>query len=120
MLKELFSKHGIPETIRSDNGPQFASQQFGEFTKEWNFDHNNIFPRNPRSTGQTEAAVKVAKGLLTHAKYPGQDPYLALLAYRSTPTDAHLCSPVEILYQRVIITTVPQWIRHKDPQAAAD
>ena len=25
MLKELFSEHGIPETLRSDNGPQFAN-----------------------------------------------------------------------------------------------
>ena len=69
---------------------------------------------------QAEAAVKVVKGLLTHAKYSGQDPYLALLAYRSTPIDAHLRSPAEMLYQRVIRTTVPQRIRHKDPQAAAD
>ena len=30
VLKELFSEHGIPETIRSDNGPQFASHQFAE------------------------------------------------------------------------------------------
>ena len=67
-----------------------------------------------------EAAVKVVKGLLTRAKYSGQDPYLALLAYRSTPIDAHLRSPAETLYQRVIRTTVPQRIRHKDPQAAAD
>ena len=120
VLKELFSEHGIPETIRSDNGPQFASHQFAEFTKEWNFDHTTSSPRNPRSNGQAEAAVKVVKGLLTHAKYSGQDPYLALLAYRSTLIDAHLRSPAEMLYQRVIRTTVPQRIRHKDPQAAAD
>ena len=120
VLKELFSEHGIPETIRSDNGPQFASHQFTEFAKEWNFDHTTRSPRNPRSNGQAEAAVKITKGLLTHAKYSGQDPYLALLAYRSTPIDAHLCSPAEMLYQRAIRTTVPQRIRHKDPQAAAD
>ena len=120
VLKELFSKHGIPETIRSDNGPQFASHQFTEFAKEWNFDHTTSSPRNPRSNGQAEAAVKVTKGLLTCAKYSGQDPFLALLAYRSTPIDAHLRSPAEMLYQRAIRTTVPQRIRHKDPQAAAD
>ena len=120
VLKELFSKHGIPETIQSDNGPQFASHQFAEFTKDWNFDHTTSSPRNPRSNGQAEAAVKVVKGLLTRAKYSGQDLYLALLAYMSTPIDAHLCSLAEMLYQRVIRTTVPRRIRHKDPQAAAD
>ena len=119
VLKELFSEHGIPETFRSDNGPQFASHQFAEFAKEWNFDHTTSSPMNPRSNGQAEAAVKV-EGLLTCAKYSGQDPYLALLAYRSTPIDDHLHSPAEMLYQRAIRTTVPQRIRQKDPQAAAD
>ena len=120
VLKELFSEHGIPKTIRSDNGPQFTSHQFAEFAKEWNIDHTTSSPRNPRSNGQAEAAVKVVKGLLTHAKYSRQDPYLALLAYRSTPIDAHLRSPAEMIYQRVIRTTVPQRLRHKDPPAAAD
>ena len=119
-LKELFFKYGILETIRSDNDPQFASHQFTEFAKEWNFDHTTSSPRKPRSNGKAEAAFKVAKGLLNHTKYSGQDPYLALLAYRSTPFDANLCSPAEMLYQRVIRTTVPQRIRHKDPKAAAD
>ena len=29
--KSIFSCHGIPETIVSDNGPQFSSQEFGDF-----------------------------------------------------------------------------------------
>ena len=66
---------------RSDNSPQFVSHVFAEFAKERNFDHNTSSPRNPRSNGQAEAAVKVVKGLLTRAKYSGQDPYLALLAF---------------------------------------
>ena len=66
--KEMFSEHGIPETVRSDNGPQFASHQFAKFAKEWN---TTSSPRNPRSNGQAKAAVKVTKGLLTYAKYSG-------------------------------------------------
>ena len=120
VLKELFAEHGIPEEIRSDNGPQFASHLFAEFTKDWNIKHSTSSPRNPRSNGQAESAVKIVKGLLTRAKCTRQDPYLALLAYRSTPVDSHLRSPAKMLYQRALRTTVPQRIRHKDPYAAAE
>ena len=120
VLKELFSEHGIPETLASDNGPQFANHMFAEFAKEWNFDHKTSSPRDPRSNGQAEATMKIVKGLLIKAKYSEQDPHLALLTYRSTPIDAHLQSPAEMLYQRNIHTTLPQRIHHKDPHAADD
>ena len=119
-LKDLFAEQGIPESLRTDNGPQFANALFTEFATDWKFDHNTSSPRNPRSNGQAEAAVKTVKGLLTRAKYSGQDPYLALLAYRSTPIDAHLRSPAEMLYQRTLRTTVPQRMRHTDPHAEAE
>ena len=57
-MKELFAEHGIPEIIQTDNGPQFASQLFAEFTKDWNIDHELSSPQNPRSNGQAESAVK--------------------------------------------------------------
>ena len=76
VLKELFSEHGIPETIISDNGPQFASHQFTKFTKEWIFDHTTSSPKNSRSNGQTKAAVKVTKGLLTLPNTQGRIPTL--------------------------------------------
>ena len=119
ILKELFAEHGIPEEIRSDNGPQFASHLFVEFTKDWNIKHSTSSPWNPRSNGQAESAVKIGKDLLTHIKCFGQDPYLTLSAYRSTPVDTHLWS-AEMLYQCALCTTVPQRIRHKDPHAAAE
>ena len=62
---------------------------------------------------------RLVNGLLTQSKCSGQDPHLALLAYRNTPGDAHLCSPAEMLYQSALCTTVPQFIWHKDPHAAA-
>ena len=120
VLKELFAERGIPEEIQSNNGPQFASHLFAEFTKDWNIKHSTFSPRNPRSNGQAESAVKFVKGLITHAKCSGQDPCLTLLAYRNTPVDSHLQSPAEMLYQHALCTTVPQRIRHKDPYAAAE
>ena len=36
-----------------------------------------------------QSAVKIVKGVLTRTKCSGQDPYLTLLAYRSTPVDSH-------------------------------
>ena len=29
-MKSIFSCHGLPETLRSDNGPQFSSQEMAE------------------------------------------------------------------------------------------
>ena len=78
-----------------------------EFATDWQFYHNITSPRNCRSYGQVEAAVKTITGLLTHGKCSSQDPYIAPLAYHSTPIDAHLHSPTEMLYQQVLCTTVP-------------
>ena len=107
VLKELFAKYWIPEVIQSDNVPWFASHLFAEFIKDWNIKHSTSSPRNHRSNGKAESAVKIVKGLLTHAKYSGQDPYLALLAYRSTPVDLiydHLlrCS-INMLYAQLCL-----------------
>ena len=117
VLKELFAEHSIPEVLHTDNGPQFANALFKKFATDWKFDHNTSSPMNPWSNGQAEAAMKTVKGLLTHSKCSGQDPYLALLEYHSIPINAHLHSPAEMLYQQVLCTTVPQWIRHTDPHA---
>ena len=38
-LKTVFSQHGVPETVQSDYGPQYASQEFSEFVKAYNFSH---------------------------------------------------------------------------------
>ena len=110
----------ILRCLHTDNGPQFANALFTAPATDWKFEHNTSSPRNHRSNGQAEAAMKTVKGLLTHAKCSGQDPYLALLAHCSTPIDAYFHSPAEMLYLWVLCTTVPQWIRHTNPHANAE
>ena len=57
VLKELFSTHGIPDIIASDNGPQFSSDAFCLFTTEYDFIHVTSSPKYPRVNGEVERAV---------------------------------------------------------------
>ena len=34
-MKSFFSRHGIPEEVRSDNGPQYSSAAFAKFASEY-------------------------------------------------------------------------------------
>ena len=63
-LKGIFARHGIPEQVRSDNGPQYASAEFTHFATEWGFKHVTSSPRFPQSNGEVECAVKTSKSLL--------------------------------------------------------
>ena len=36
-LKEQFSRHGIPDVLVTDNGPQYYSREFTEFSIAWEF-----------------------------------------------------------------------------------
>ena len=95
------SHHGIPEVVRSDNGPQFSALEFNQFAQEYGLRHTSS-PKYLQSNGQAERMVQTVKHLLKNSK----DPYMVLLTYRSTPlpwcgrsltelsmeTDPHECS----------------------------
>ena len=58
VLKSIFARHGIPEIVRSDNGPQFVSREFSMFASSYGFQHITSSPRFPQSNGQAERNVK--------------------------------------------------------------
>ena len=76
---------GITQKVVSDNGPQYASQDFTMFAKEYDFIHATSSPRYPQSNGLAEKTVQIAKRFLEKYRADGKDPYLALLVYRTTP-----------------------------------
>ncbi|UYV78554.1 K02A2.6-like [Cordylochernes scorpioides] len=101
--KSIFARHGIPETVVSDNGTQFgAAREFANFARQYGFTHVTSSPRFPQSNGMAEAGVKIAKLILKKI----QDPSLGLLEYRSTPLENGY-SPAELLMGRKLRTTLP-------------
>lgn len=101
-MKSIFSRYGIPEKVKSDNGPPFNSAEYLHFANEWGFEVNHSSPKYPQSNGEVERAVQTVKRLLKKEK----DKEIALLAYRSTPLSCGY-SPAELLMGRKIRTTVP-------------
>ena len=64
LLKEIFSEHGIPRVLRSDNGPQYVSAQFANFCISWGITHKTSSPHYPQSNGFAKACVKSVKHAL--------------------------------------------------------
>ena len=100
-LKRHFSRYGIPEILRSDNGPQYTSdRRFKKFEKDWNFEHVFSSPHYSQSNGKAENTVKTMKRLMTKATESGRDPWLALLEYRNTPSESMTSSPAQWMMGR--------------------
>ena len=64
LLKEMFSEHGIPKALQSDNGPQYASAQFADFYTSWGIAHKTSSLHYLQSNRFAEACVKSAKHAL--------------------------------------------------------
>ena len=80
-MSSIVARHGIPELVVSNNGPQYSSEIFKEFARNYGFGHITSNPHYSQANGEAERAVQTIKGLLKKIT----DPSLAMLGYRSTP-----------------------------------
>ncbi|KAI5751993.1 hypothetical protein M8J77_012766 [Diaphorina citri] len=105
-IKSIFARHGIPQIVVSDNGPQFSSREFQQFARTYEFQHITSSPRYPRSNGEAESAVKIMKKMLTKCLYDNTDPYIGMLNLRNTPKNFGP-SPAQLLFSRVLNSKIP-------------
>lgn len=107
LLKIMFSEHGIPAQVFTDQGTQFTSAEFKHFAQCYQFEVLHSTPRYPQSNGLIEAMVKIVKNTIRKAEESGEDPHLAMLAYRATPRGPNMPSPAEALTQRRFRALLP-------------
>ena len=89
--KSNFSRHGIPEILLSDNGPQFVSTEFAAFCDLYGITHITSSQYWPKGNGKAESAVKILKAFMKKCT----DIQLARVMYRNTPQEGHTLSPVQ-------------------------
>ncbi|BHF72892.1 hypothetical protein SprV_0401596300 [Sparganum proliferum] len=109
-LRRIFSRHGLPEVLVSDNDTQFTSSIFEDFCRQHNNQHLRSPPYHPQSNGQAECFVDTFKRALLKARGEGTTDEIVqafLFSYRTTPNPASPggVSPAEALMGRKLRTT---------------
>ena len=107
LLKTIFAEYGIPAVVYTDQGTQFASEEFRAFAVQYRYQVQHKSPRCPQSNGFIEAMVKMAKNIMENAEESGSDSHLAMLIYRSTPITPGQLSPAELLTQHKYRALLP-------------
>ncbi|UYV79719.1 K02A2.6-like [Cordylochernes scorpioides] len=106
-LRQVFARFGLPELLVTDNGRQFVSKEFEDFTKMNGIRHTKTSPYNPSTNGLAERYVREFKTSLR--KNSGKDSLETnlerfLLAQRAFPQTVMKESPAELLMKRRLKT----------------
>ena len=101
VLRQVFSCHGLPEVLVSDNGTAFTSTEFQTFVQRNGFRHIRSAPYHPATNGLAERAVQTVKNALRKTSRD-IDTCLSrfLFQYRLTPHSTTGRSPAELLLGR--------------------
>ena len=108
----LLPPTGIPESITSDGGPEFASHTTRDFLSSWCVHHRTSSAYNPHANCWAETAVKTTKRMIAGNTGPGgtlsDDFHLALLQYRKrTKLRTTGMSPAQCLFGRATRDLLP-------------
>lgn len=57
-LDKVFSEFGVPEVVKSDNGPSLNSKEFASFAHNLGFKHRKVTPKWARANGEVERFVR--------------------------------------------------------------
>uniref|UniRef100_A0A8C1UFQ7 Integrase catalytic domain-containing protein n=1 Tax=Cyprinus carpio TaxID=7962 RepID=A0A8C1UFQ7_CYPCA len=101
-LRQVFSIHGLPDVVVSDNGPTFTGEFFQEFLKKNGIRHIRTAPFHPASNGLAERAVQTLKEGLKKMSGANIETNLSrfLFQYRITPQTTTGLAPAEMLLGR--------------------
>ena len=105
-LWSTFYQMGFPKRLRTDNGPQFISQEFISACRTANIEQEWSDPYYPTSNGHSEKMVAVAKSMIKKASSL-PDIGIMVMVYNATPSVQTGVSPAEMLMQRKLRTCLP-------------
>ena len=108
-LADTFCRHGLPNTIKSDNGPQFKSNEFREYCEQHGIIYQKVTAKWAQANGEVE---RQNRSLLKRLQIAENKQWRAelrkyLTAYRSIPHNTTGRSPAELLFNRKVKGRIP-------------
>ena len=101
-LRTVLTRFGAPESVVTDNGPQFIGMEFEQFCERNGIRHIKVAPYYPASNGLAERAVQTFKqGFQKYTEGTIEDRVAwFLLHYRIIPHSTTGMSPAQLLFGR--------------------
>lgn len=123
-LENIFLEHTYPESIRSDNGPPFSSEEFSNYCVRKNIRLVRTIPYWPQMNGLVERqnqgilrTLRIAKAIKADWRKAIRD---YVYAYNTTPHSVTGKAPMELLTGRPVkdllpsLRTEPYWRRDEE------
>ncbi|XP_062537938.1 uncharacterized protein K02A2.6-like [Armigeres subalbatus] len=106
-----FCWFGFPETLKTDNGPQFTSEEMKQFCKQYGIEHRRTTPYWPQANGEVERVngmiekhLKISQLEDTEWKW---DLRTSVLIYNSTPHSTTGVAPAVLMFGRIVRDELP-------------
>ena len=111
-LTPIFTRYGYSFSLKSDNAPQFVSEDFENFLATHGIQHRKSPPLWPQANGEAERQNRTLLKSLKEAEAEGKkrkdelDKFL--LAYRTTPHSSTGATPAFLMFGRELKTKLPE------------
>ena len=120
-LDKIFSSFGVPQEVKTDNGPPFNSTDFRTFAQYLGFSHRKITPYWPQANGEVERFMRTLEKAIRTAQIEGkpwkQELYTFLRNYRATPHSTTDVPPYDAMFQRPMKTKLPEAPKERETTA---
>ena len=112
VFDRTFALFGVPDKMKTDNGPPFNSEEFKRFAHTLGFHHQRVTPLWPRANGEAEKFMKNL-GKTIRTAIAEKTPWLKQLTtylrnYRATPHCTTGIAPATALFGRSMRTKLPE------------
>ena len=99
-LERIFCTHGLPQSLKTDNGPQFIPEEFGTFLETNGIQHRTSTSLWPQANGKVERQNRSLLITLKIAHAEKEEMRKFLTAYRTTPHSSTGLPPAKLLFNR--------------------
>ena len=112
VFRRVFDTYGVPEAVKSDNGPPFNSHKFEEYAREEGFKHQKVTPGWPEANGDVERCMQRIKKTARIAALQGRpirdEVRRGTRAYRTTVHPTTGASPNKLMFGRELRGKLPE------------